>query len=216
MDKSLDEIIAGKVSDRGHGGRVGKRHARGRDRRDRRDRNDSERRKPRGSTIMISNLFYSLNENDLEGLFGQVGPTKSIKIQYDRSGRSEGYAWVTFENSDDAHEAIRRFNGKPAAGQPITIVMAHGYFHERFKGNDFSQRLRRPRRDWDRGSNPPKAREERPKTSKRRIKTAEELDAELDAYMTGDAPSNTDEAVSTEPSTSALKANDATNEMVVD
>ena len=41
---------------------------------------------------------------------------ESLKLKYDRAGRSDGIAFVTYSNADDAKEAIRKFDGANAAG----------------------------------------------------------------------------------------------------
>lgn len=40
-------------------------------------------------------------------------------LQFDKSGRSEGRAWVVFKQDRSATEAIRLFNGANAKGTPI-------------------------------------------------------------------------------------------------
>lgn len=37
-------------------------------------------------------------------------------MKYDRAGRSEGTAFVTYESARDAAEAIRQYDGANAAG----------------------------------------------------------------------------------------------------
>ena len=44
---------------------------------------------------------------------------------YDRAGRSEGVAYVTYESVDDAHTAIAEFDGANANGQPIRLSIAN-------------------------------------------------------------------------------------------
>lgn len=45
-----------------------------------------------------------------------------LSLTYDRAGRSEGIAYVTYETSYDAKKAIREFDGANAKGQPIRLV----------------------------------------------------------------------------------------------
>lgn len=187
MDKSLDDIIQGSNQHRGGGRRRGGGQGRGgvgkHNNNDRRHHNNNRRlhNNRRGAkTVMITNLYYDLTEDDLDGLFSRVGPIEKIKIQYDRSGRSEGYAWVTYRNPGDAHEAVKKFDGKKAAGQTISLTIAPGYFHEGFRGNDFSDRLSRTNKDTQNS-------DKRGKTRRPR-KDVNELDAELDAYMNHDEP----------------------------
>lgn len=57
----------------------------------------------------------------LQGLFNGVGPVLNLEMKYDRAGRSTGSVFVTFEYSDDAHAAVKEFNGANAKGQPIQL-----------------------------------------------------------------------------------------------
>lgn len=45
-----------------------------------------------------------------------------LSLTYDRAGRSEGIAYVTYESSHDAKKAIREFDGANAKGQPIRLI----------------------------------------------------------------------------------------------
>jgi len=40
-----------------------------------------------------------------------------LEMKYDRAGRSEGTAFVTYESHADAKEAIKEYNGANAAGK---------------------------------------------------------------------------------------------------
>ncbi|KAI3342067.1 hypothetical protein F4824DRAFT_448044 [Ustulina deusta] len=89
-------------------------------------RNSRRRRSPelaQGTKIKVENLHYDLSESDLEGLFNKIGHVAKLELLYDRAGRSEGVAFVTYESRDDALDAIREFNGANAKGQPIRITI---------------------------------------------------------------------------------------------
>jgi len=45
-----------------------------------------------------------------------------VKLTYDRAGRSDGIAYVTYESAQDAKKAIREFDGANAKGQPIHLI----------------------------------------------------------------------------------------------
>ena len=45
------------------------------------------------------------------------------KLRYDRAGRSEGIAIVTYQHVADARAAIRDFDGANAKGQPIRLTL---------------------------------------------------------------------------------------------
>ena len=64
----------------------------------------------------MDNIHYELTQEDLEGLFEKIGPITKLEIKYDRAGRSEGTAFVTYESHNDAKEAIREYDGANAAG----------------------------------------------------------------------------------------------------
>ena len=67
----------------------------------------------------MENLHYELTKEDLTELFTRIGPILNIRLTYDKSGRSNGVAYVTFSSLADANEAIREFNGANAAGSNL-------------------------------------------------------------------------------------------------
>ncbi|KAH8175978.1 RNA recognition motif domain-containing protein [Sarocladium implicatum] len=72
----------------------------------------------RGAKLRVDNIHYDLTEDDLEVLV-------KLQLKYDRAGRSEGTAFVTYESRDDAAEAIKQFDGANANGpllRPIRLV----------------------------------------------------------------------------------------------
>ncbi|KAH6845391.1 hypothetical protein B0I37DRAFT_355866 [Chaetomium sp. MPI-CAGE-AT-0009] len=77
----------------------------------------------RGSKLRVDNIHYELTQEDLEGLFSRIGPLVSLDMKYDRAGRSEGTAFVTYESHRDAAQAIQEFDGANAAGQPIRLTL---------------------------------------------------------------------------------------------
>ncbi|KAK5663449.1 hypothetical protein OQA88_3878 [Cercophora sp. LCS_1] len=95
------------------------------------NRRSAQRRRPspeaysdsRGTKLRVDNVHYELTQDDLEGLFSGIGPIVNLEIKYDRAGRSEGTAFVTYETHADAKKAIAEFDGANAAGQPIRITM---------------------------------------------------------------------------------------------
>ncbi|RDW77305.1 hypothetical protein BP6252_05358 [Coleophoma cylindrospora] len=72
--------------------------------------------------LRVENLHYELTEEDLEDLFTRIGRIQKLVLTYDRAGRSEGVAYVTYENAQDAKSAIREFDGANAKGQPIRLT----------------------------------------------------------------------------------------------
>ncbi len=52
-----------------------------------------------------------------QGLFEQIGPISRLELVYDRAGRSEGTAYVTYESYIDAKEAFKQYDGANANGE---------------------------------------------------------------------------------------------------
>ncbi|KAL4991959.1 hypothetical protein BDW68DRAFT_173595 [Aspergillus falconensis] len=77
-----------------------------------------------GTRLRIENLHYDITETDLEELFSRIGTISNVSLVYDRAGRSEGVAYVTYNRYSDAKTAIAEFDGANAKGQPIRISIA--------------------------------------------------------------------------------------------
>ncbi|KAH7417565.1 putative RNA binding protein [Cadophora sp. MPI-SDFR-AT-0126] len=74
------------------------------------------------SKLRVENIHYDLTEDDLDDLFNRIGPVLKLSLTYDRAGRSEGVAYVTYESAQDAKAAVREFDGANAKGQPIRLI----------------------------------------------------------------------------------------------
>jgi len=125
------------------------------------------------SKLSISNLQSGVSDNDLKELFTEFGDIKSVAVHYNSTGTSLGTAHVEFKNTQDAHKAIKKYNGVQLDGKPMRIAMEGGMAGR--LSQNMTKRLggRGGGRGRGRGG-----RRERPEP-----KTAEELDAELDAYL---------------------------------
>ncbi|PYH41690.1 putative RNA binding protein [Aspergillus saccharolyticus JOP 1030-1] len=76
-----------------------------------------------GAKLRVENIHYDITESDLEDLFTRIGPISSVSLVYDRAGRSEGVAFVTYNRVSDARTAISEFDGANAKGQPIRLTL---------------------------------------------------------------------------------------------
>lgn len=59
----------------------------------------------------------------MQDLFSRIGPISNLSLVYDRAGRSEGVAYVTYNRLSDAKSAIGEFDGANAKGQPIRLTI---------------------------------------------------------------------------------------------
>ena len=72
-------------------------------------------------TLYIGNLAYTAVEEDLEQAFETFGLIEDIKLMRDReTGRSRGFAFITFEKQSEA-EAAMVMNGKEVAGRVLRV-----------------------------------------------------------------------------------------------
>ena len=112
-----------------------------------------------GTRIRIDNLHYDLTRDDLEGLFSRIGAVTSVELVYDRAGRSEGTAYVTYEDHEDARAAVREFDGANAKGQPIRLSIVPAGGRQRGgkggaigAGRPLADRISRPKQNGGNGN----------------------------------------------------------------
>jgi len=172
--------------------------------------------------LVVSNLHYNVTAKDLVSIFGQIGTlVREPHIKYDRSGRSTGIAFLTYETPTEATRAKKQFEGILAKGQPMSIAYDSGPptrprrasaptslvdriqkkpLYDRIAGNAMGSSSSRPVSNGG-GSGPIRSRPRGraptgPASSfKKVVKTAEELDKELDAFMGEDSEKTTSSAV---------------------
>ncbi|KAL4800201.1 hypothetical protein BDV19DRAFT_172550 [Aspergillus venezuelensis] len=117
VDLDLDWVHDKYEDDRDTRPARGSRRPRG----DRYSPTEDDRGASAGTRLRIENLHYDITETDLEELFCRIGSISNVSLVYDRAGRSEGIAYVTYARHSDARTAIAEFDGANAKGQPIRI-----------------------------------------------------------------------------------------------
>lgn len=76
------------------------------------------------SKIYVGNLSYDATEQDLEKAFAQYGHITEINAIKDRAtGRSKGFAFITFEIQKEAEAALKA-NDVKLLGRNMRVNMA--------------------------------------------------------------------------------------------
>ena len=76
-----------------------------------------------GNKLYVGNLSFDATEQDLRELFAADGRTvSSVAIIMDRdTGRSRGFGFVEFANSEDASAAISALDGQDLHGRALRV-----------------------------------------------------------------------------------------------
>src|SRR5437667_8761265 len=84
--------------------------------------------------IYVGNLSFRTTEEELTGLFEQVGAVESVSIITDRdTGRSKGFGFVAM-NDESAEKAISQLNGTELNGRALTVNEARPMVKRDFGG----------------------------------------------------------------------------------
>ena len=72
--------------------------------------------------LYVGNLAFSVTNEDLEALFGQIGKIDSVAVVTDKfSGQSRGFGFVQMADSNEAARAISELNGTELKGRNIKV-----------------------------------------------------------------------------------------------
>lgn len=72
--------------------------------------------------LYVGNLTYSTDNSALEDMFSSFGEIRSAQVVMDRdTGRSKGFGFVEFSDSQAASAAIAEMNGKDFGGRALTV-----------------------------------------------------------------------------------------------
>jgi RNA recognition motif-containing protein len=75
--------------------------------------------------LYVGNIPWSATNEDLHQRFGAHGNVTDARIITDReTQRSRGFGFVTFENDDDANDALREENGAEFQGRTLRVSEA--------------------------------------------------------------------------------------------
>lgn len=77
------------------------------------------------SKIYVGNFSYGVTEEELNELFSQYGAIQELNLIKDReTGRSRGFAFITYDSQKNAENAITSVNGIEFKGRNLTVNMA--------------------------------------------------------------------------------------------
>lgn len=72
--------------------------------------------------LYVGNLTYGVDNASLEDMFSSFGDLRSAQVVMDRdTGRSKGFGFVEFNDSQGAEAAIAGMNGKDVGGRSLTV-----------------------------------------------------------------------------------------------
>ncbi len=101
--------------------------------------------------LFVSNIDYTITEDELNEMFSEYGEVKSVKILIDlQTRKSKGYGFVLMADQDGAIAAIQNINTRQINGRAISVQIAR----PKPEGNDNvrlskSGRKLRPRKPRD-------------------------------------------------------------------
>ena len=75
--------------------------------------------------LFVGNLSFNTTENSLQEAFSQHGTVTEANLMMDRmTGRSRGFAFITYATPEEAQKAIAAMNGKQLDGRALTVNIA--------------------------------------------------------------------------------------------
>lgn len=80
----------------------------------------------RFTNVYVKNFSKELGKDDLEKMFSQFGSILSCTVMNDSEGKSKGFGFVSFENAEDAEQAVVDMNEKelPTFEYKLTVCRA--------------------------------------------------------------------------------------------
>lgn len=75
--------------------------------------------------IYVSNLSFSVQDDDLKGFFSEYGEVSSAKVIMDKyTNRSKGFGFVEMPDDAAAQKAIAELDGGMVEGRAIKVMVA--------------------------------------------------------------------------------------------
>lgn len=86
--------------------------------------NIEEGRKPSflGETkLYVGNIAFECSEQDIQDVFGEIGPVGDVSLVRDDLGRIRGFGFVTMRTKEDGQKAIDDLDGSEVRGRKIAV-----------------------------------------------------------------------------------------------
>lgn len=78
-----------------------------------------------GKKIYVGNLAFSIDSEQLSGIFSEFGTVASSNVIMDRdTGRSKGFGFIEMSSDGEAQTAIEKLNGMEVGGRQLKISEA--------------------------------------------------------------------------------------------
>lgn len=91
--------------------------------------------------LFVGNLPFSVDDNQLRGLFEQTGTVESATVITDKySGRSKGFGFVEMSSLEEAQKAIDTFNGYELEGRKLNVNEARPLGERKPREHSFRRR----------------------------------------------------------------------------
>nr|XP_002128081.2 zinc finger CCHC-type and RNA-binding motif-containing protein 1 isoform X1 [Ciona intestinalis] len=100
---------------------------------------------PSKSTVYVSNLPFSLTNNDLHKIFGKMGKVAKVTVTKNKEDReSTGLAFVLYLKKEDAMKAVHIMDGKQLLGRKLkcSIAKDNGRTKEFIKRKEYKDKSR--------------------------------------------------------------------------
>ncbi len=82
--------------------------------------------------IYVGNLPFDTQDSDLRNLFAEYGNLESASVISDReTGRSRGFGFVEFADSQQGAKAIEKLDGAEFSGRRLTVNEARPRSNQR-------------------------------------------------------------------------------------
>ncbi|XP_067884254.1 cold-inducible RNA-binding protein B-like [Heterodontus francisci] len=106
--------------------------------------------------LFVGGLNFDTDEQSLEEVFSKYGQISEVRVIKDRDRMtSRGFGFITFENPEDASDAMKAMNGKSIDGRQIRVGPAEkkgggrGYGGGGGRGGGYNSRKRGGGGYWD-------------------------------------------------------------------